>query len=204
MISYELALTLTALTVIMISGTLRLNEIVLQQGPWPWQWNAFGFRDGIGAWQIPLGLVMFVAAIVFIVSFFAETNRLPFDIPEAESELVSGYHTEFSSMKFGLFFLAEYANMITGSAVIATLFFGGWLFPGYASGFMQAHPILLGLAAVGTFVAKTCFFLFVMMWVRWTLPRFRFDQLMGLGWKWFLPLALACVVAAAGLKTLAP
>jgi len=202
MISYELALTLAGLTVIMVTGTLRMNEIVLAQGPWPWQWHIFGFGS-LGERVLTLW-PMLVAGVIFIVSFFAETNRLPFDIPEAESELVSGYHTEYSSMKFGLFFLAEYANMLTGSAVIATLYFGGWLFPGWDSAWMQQHPIVLGLCAVGMFVAKTGFFLFVMMWVRWTLPRFRFDQLMALGWKRFVPTALACVVVAAALRAWLP
>jgi NADH-quinone oxidoreductase subunit H len=202
MVSYELALTLAGLSVIMATGTLRLNEIVLAQGPWPWQWHVFGF--GEGGWRLLTLVPMLVAGVIFIVSFFAETNRLPFDLPEAESELVSGYHTEYSSMKFGLFFLAEYANMLTGSAVIATMFFGGWLFPGWSSQVMQEHPLLLGLCAIGTFVAKTAFFLFVMMWVRWTLPRFRFDQLMTLGWKRFLPVALGCVVAVAALRALLP
>jgi NADH-quinone oxidoreductase subunit H len=207
LISYELSMTLAVLAVVLVSGTLRLNEIVLAQGPWPWQWHAFGFGAaaagaGLG-WKLVAVVPLFVAAVIFIVSSFAETNRLPFDMPEAESELVSGYHTEFSSMKFGLYFLAEYANMLTGCALTATVFFGGWQFPGWSSPFMVAHPILQGLLMVGTFAIKTLFFMFLMIWVRWTLPRFRFDQLMELGWKRFLPISLACVTFAACWRVVA-
>ncbi len=205
MISYELALTLTVLCVVLATGTLELNKIVLAQGPWPWQWNLFG--SGVESasslywpWRIVAGLPLFVAGVLFIISVFAETNRLPFDMPEAESELVSGYHTEYSSMKFGMYFLAEYANMITGAALVATLFLGGWMYPGWDSAFMQEHQILQGLLMVGTFVAKVAAFLFVMIWIRWTLPRFRFDQLMELGWKRFLPVSLGCVVFAAAWR----
>jgi NADH-quinone oxidoreductase subunit H len=210
MISYELSLMLAVLCVLIATGTLRLNEIVTQQGWFPTDWFAFGFGDGgiKAASLIPLGL----AAIIFVISSFAETNRLPFDMPEAESELVSGYHTEYSSMKFGLFFLAEYANMLTGCALVASLFFGGWLFPGAFApepgsmfafieqpihDFVSAHPVAFGVLAVGTFCTKTLLFMFLMMWVRWTLPRFRYDQLMVLGWKRLLPLSLACVIATA-------
>lgn len=195
MISYELSLMLAVLCVIIATGTLRINEIVMQQGWEPWEWFLFGFGDGgIKALSV---VPLFVAGVIFIISSFAETNRLPFDMPEAESELVSGYHTEFSSMKFGIYFLAEYANMLTGCALVASLFCGGWLFPGWDSEWMAAHPIVFGLCAVGTMLAKTLFFMFVMMWVRWTLPRFRYDQLMVLGWKRLLPLSLACVIATA-------
>lgn len=195
MISYELSLMLAVLCVLIATGTLRLNEIVMQQGPWPHEWFVFGFGDG-GIKALSL-IPLAVAAVIFVISSFAETNRLPFDMPEAESELVSGYHTEYSSMKFGLFFLAEYANMLTGCALVASLFFGGWLFPGWDSAWMAAHPIVFGICAVATFCAKTLFFMFLMMWVRWTLPRFRYDQLMVLGWKRLLPLSLACVIATA-------
>jgi NADH-quinone oxidoreductase subunit H len=206
LISYELSLTLSVLTVILVAGTLRLNEIVLHQGPWPWQWHFFGWGGGVAdlplAWRLGAVVPLMLSGIVFIISTYAETNRLPFDLPEAESEIVSGYHTEYSSMKFGLYFLAEYANMLTGCALVATLFFGGWMYPGWDSAFMAAHPVLNGLVMVATFGAKTLFFMFVMIWVRWTLPRFRFDQLMELGWKRFVPIALACVVAAAAWSVL--
>ena len=208
MISYELSLTLSVLTVVLVHGTLRLNEIVLGQGPWPWQWNMLGFGVASASalywpWRLLTAVPLMAAGILFVTSVFAETNRLPFDMPEAESELVSGYHTEYSSMKFGLYFLAEYANMITGCALIATLFCGGWMFPGWSSAWMRDHVAVQGALMVATFAAKTAFFLFVMIWVRWTLPRFRFDQLMELGWKRMLPAALASVVLAAALRVAA-
>ena len=208
MISYELPLTLSVLAVVLVSGSLRLNDVVLDQGPWPWQWHVFGFGADVVSglywpWRIAAAVPLFVAAFVFMTSVFAETNRLPFDMPEAESELVSGYHTEFSAMKFGMFFVAEYANMVTGSALVVTLFFGGWMFPFWSSEWMRDHQIIQGLLMLLTFVAKTSAFLFVMIWIRWTLPRFRFDQLMELGWKRMLPLALGCVTAAAALRVAA-
>ncbi|HEY4613312.1 MAG TPA: NADH-quinone oxidoreductase subunit H, partial [Bacteroidota bacterium] len=134
-----------------------------------------------------------VAFVTFVVAAFAETNRLPFDLPEAEPELVGGYHTEYSGLKFGLFFLAEYANMITSSAIITTLFFGGWHFPYIDS--VSISPFLLSLLQVGTFCAKVTLVLVFFIVIRWTLPRFRYDQLMNLGWKVMLPLALANVLA---------
>ncbi len=181
LISYELSLGLSVVGVIMIAGTLQLDKIVeLQSG---FAWNAF---------LTPIGF------ITFVVASFAETNRLPFDLPEAEPELVGGYHTEYSGMKFGSFFLAEYANMITSSALIVTLFLGGWQFP-----FLEAFglsPILVSIAKVITFIAKVVAVLFFYIWIRWTIPRFRYDQLMNLGWKVMLPLAiLNLVVTGAGL-----
>lgn len=184
MISYELSMGLSVVGVIMIAGTLRLDRIVeLQSG---WQWNAI---------LTPIGF------ITFVVASFAETNRLPFDLPEAEPELVGGYHTEYSGMKFGTFFLAEYSNMITSSALIVTLFLGGWQFPyletfGLSAGWVSIIQIL-------TFVAKVGLMLFFYIWIRWTIPRFRYDQLMNLGWKVMLPLALAnLVVTATGILVL--
>ncbi len=184
MISYELSMGLSVVGVIMIAGTLRLDKIVeLQSG---WQWNAI---------LTPIGF------ITFVVASFAETNRLPFDLPEAEPELVGGYHTEYSGMKFGTFFLAEYSNMITSSALIVTLFLGGWQFPfletfGLSAGWVSIIQIL-------TFVAKVGLMLFFYIWIRWTIPRFRYDQLMNLGWKVMLPLALAnLVVTATGILVL--
>jgi NADH-quinone oxidoreductase subunit H len=172
LISYELAMSLSVVGVLMAAGSLRLGEVVLSQDGF-WHWNV---------WRQP------VAALVFIVAAFAETNRLPFDLPECESELVAGYHTEYSSMKFAMFFMAEYANMVTASALMVTLFFGGWQVPGVAS--LALPPLAVSLLQVAAFLLKVSFFLFVYVWVRWTLPRFRFDQLMDLGWKVMLPLAL--------------
>ena len=141
---------------------------------------------------------MAVGCILFIVSAFAETNRLPFDLPEAEAELVAGYHTEYSAFKFAMFFMAEYANLVAASAMIVTLFFGGWGLPG-------VHPpgILGALASIAIFAVKTGFFILVFVWVRWTLPRFRYDQLMDLGWKVFLPASLVNLVWVAVYVTAA-
>ena len=131
--------------------------------------------------------------LIFMVSAFAETNRLPFDFPEAEQELVAGYNTEYSSMKFGLFFMGEYAAMFVQSALMATLFCGGWSLP-FPPFNAPAHTLWVGLAQIGVFLAKTIFFLFVYIWVRWTIPRFRYDQLMALGWKVFIPLTMLNIV----------
>ena len=172
LISYELAMSLSAVGVLMAAGSLRLTEVVLAQDRLL-HWNAV---------SQPVG------AFVFLVAAFAETNRLPFDMPECESELVGGYHTEYSSMKFAMFFMAEYANMVTASALMVTLFFGGWQVPGLAA--LSMPPLAVSLIQVAAFFLKVGFFLFFFVWVRWTLPRFRFDQLMDLGWKVMLPLAL--------------
>lgn len=171
MISYELSMGLSVIGVIMVAGSLQLDRIVEAQSGLAW--NAF---------LTPIGF------ITFLVASFAETNRLPFDLPEAEPELVGGYHTEYSGMKFGTFFLAEYANMITSSALIVTLFLGGWQFP-YLESFGLA-PLWVSLIQILTFVVKVAGMLFFYMWIRWTIPRFRYDQLMNLGWKVMIPLAL--------------
>ena len=183
MISYELSLVLAVLGVILVAGTLRPMAIVEQQAGWFWNWNAFA-----GGWQL-LGFV------VFLVAGYAETNRLPFDMPEAEAELVAGYHTEYSSMKFSMFFMAEYVNMMTSSALAVTLFLGGWQlgFPVPIEGW------LLWVLQILAFVSKVAFFQFVFVWVRWTLPRFRYDRLMDFGWKGLFQIALANVVVTAVL-----
>jgi NADH-quinone oxidoreductase subunit H len=174
MISYEIPMGLSIVAVIMLSGSLRLNDIVADQAQ---MWNIV---------RQPLGF------IIFLVAAYAETNRLPFDLPEAEQELVGGYHTEYSSMKFSSFMIAEYSNLITSSALLATLYFGGWQVPGLQA---LSLPIWLEQAIqILAFVVKTAFFIFLYMWVRWTLPRFRYDQLMNLGWKNMLPLALLNIV----------
>src|SRR5262245_53130009 len=178
LISYELSMGLSVVGVLMAAGSLRLNDVVAYQSGF--HWNAF-FQ--------PLGL------LCFVVAAFAETNRAPFDLPECESELVAGYHTEYSSMKFAMFMMAEYANMITASALMVTLFFGGWQVPGLAGLGLPAWAV--SLFQVGAFLLKTAFFLFLFVWVRWTLPRFRFDQLMDLGWKVLFPLALLQIFATA-------
>jgi NADH-quinone oxidoreductase subunit H len=183
MISYELALSLSVIGVLIVSGTLRPMAIVERQSGWFWNWNAFA-----GGWQL-LGF------LIFLIAGFAETNRLPFDLPEAESELVAGYHTEYSSMKFAMFFMAEYMNMATSSALLVTLFLGGWQlgFPVPLTGWP------LWSLQICAFCAKLAFFQVLFVWVRWTLPRFRYDQLMNLGWKGLLPLSLVNLMLTAVL-----
>jgi NADH-quinone oxidoreductase subunit H len=139
-------------------------------------------------------VLLSVAAFLFLVAAFAETNRLPFDLPEAESELITGYHTEYSAMKFSLFFIAEYANMITASALFVTLFLGGWDIPFTQWDNAGPATVAKSLATMAMFAAKVLFFVFFYIWIRWTLPRFRYDQLMSLGWKVMLPTALAYIV----------
>ncbi|MEK9137627.1 MAG: NADH-quinone oxidoreductase subunit NuoH [Bacteroidota bacterium] len=180
LISYELSMGLSIVGVIMIAGTLELDKIVEMQAGW--HWNAI---------LTPIGF------ITFVVASFAETNRLPFDLPEAEPELVGGYHTEYSGMKFGAFFLAEYSNMITSSALIVTLFLGGWQFP-YLETF-GLSPMWVSIIHILTFVSKVVGTLFFYIWIRWTIPRFRYDQLMNLGWKVMLPLALLNLVYVAAM-----
>jgi NADH-quinone oxidoreductase subunit H len=136
-----------------------------------------------------------------MIAIFAETNRLPFDLPEAEQELAGGYNTEYSSMKFALYFLGEYAAMITGSAIVVTLFFGGWHFPGTPDG---SHGWIFGLINIAVFFTKVAVVIFLFMWVRWTLPRFRWDQLMRLGWLFFFEIALVNIFLVAGLMAFLP
>jgi NADH-quinone oxidoreductase subunit H len=203
MLSYELALGLAVIPVFLLIGKLRLSEVVryqIENG-----WNLFPF---VGDWtngaKWLLALPMLISFVVFTIAMFAETNRLPFDLPEAETELVGGYNTEYGSMKFGLFFLGEYIAMITGSAVIVTLFLGGWHLPvpSWHGGF---HWVLIegsrglwaGLFNIFVFFAKIAVLLFFFMWVRWTLPRFRYDQLMRLGWIWIFEIALVNIFVTA-------
>ena len=178
LISYELSMGLSIIGVLLVSGSLRLDEIVEHQGVFLWGW--------LPSWNVFLQPVAFVT---FVVAAFAETNRLPFDLPEAEPELVGGYHTEYSGLKFGLFMLSEYANIVTASAVIVTLFLGGYTIPFIESAGFSAFTVsLLQVAAFGFKVL--CVLLFIIL-IRWTLPRFRYDQLMNLGWKVMLPIAIA-------------
>ena len=179
MISYELTLGLAIIGVLMLSGSLSLRDIAVAQGANIWNWNF---------------LIHLPAFLAFTTAAFAETNRLPFDLAEAEQELVAGYHTEYSSMKFAMYFMAEYMNMIVGSAVAVTLFLGGWHLFGLEN---LGGPVWSGVISVAIFSAKTALFLFVFIWVRWTLPRFRYDQLMNLGWKFLLPVALTSIVVTA-------
>jgi NADH-quinone oxidoreductase subunit H len=182
MVSYEISMGMSTIPVILLAGNVSLNSVINQQ-----VW---------GGWNV---INLTVAFFIFIVAAFAETNRLPFDLPEAESELIAGYHTEYSAMKFSLFFISEYASMVTASALMATLFFGGWDVPFTARDNIGPYSGWLSLLSIGIFLAKILFFLFVFMWVRWTLPRFRYDQLMSLGWKFMLPLALIYIVVIAAV-----
>jgi NADH-quinone oxidoreductase subunit H len=195
-ISYEISMGLAVIGILMVYGSLKLNDIALYQGSL--------WFNAVPKWGVivqPLGF------IIFLVSVFAETNRVPFDLPEAESELVGGYHTEYSSMKFALFFMGEYANMITASALIATLYFGGWQVPylhniGFIIpklGVLHMQQWLVAIIEVLSFVIKVGFFLFLFLWVRWTLPRFRFDQLTALGWKVLIPLGILNIVITGAL-----
>jgi NADH-quinone oxidoreductase subunit H len=182
-ISYELAMTTAGAAVILSAGSFRLTQVVASQnGAW------LGF---VPRWNV---IPQFLGFVVFFVAAFAETNRTPFDLPEADAELVAGYHTEYSSMKFAMFFMAEYINVIVASAMTTTLFFGGWTFPGF-----HPHGVLGGFLSIAIFSAKTLFFVWVFVWVRWTLPRFRYDQLMKLGWKVLLPTALVNLFWTAAL-----
>ena len=177
LISYELSLGLALIGVILQAGTLDLYSIVEQQSKWGGMgWFLFWFQ--------PLGF------IIYLISAIAETNRVPFDLPEAETELVAGFHTEYSALKFALFFMAEYVNMFTVSMLATTLFLGGWNGP-----FVKQVPIL----GVFYFLIKVIFFLFLYIWLRGTLPRFRFDQLMNFGWKFLLPVAILNIVLTATL-----
>ena len=201
MVSYEVALGLSLISVLMLTGNVTLTEMVWQQ-------------QQLGMWfAFPLSL----AFILFVISAFAESNRLPFDMPEAESELITGYHTEYSAMKFSAFMISEFGHMATASALMATLFLGGWDIPFWQgdNAFWHEGQLIAGFAADGSVIAaspavwktlltflvfgvKTAFFLLLYIWVRWTLPRFRYDQVMSLGWKVMLPTALAYVMLMAG------
>jgi len=167
-VAYEIPLLLAVLAVAFASGSLNLSTVVQYQGVWPWQWNV---------------IIQPLAFVVYFICAVAETNRAPFDLPEAESELTAGFHTEYSGMAFGLFFLAEYANMIVVCALATALFLGGW-----------KGPLSSG---VWWFLAKMYLLLFVMIWIRWTYPRVRFDQLLNINWKWLLPISLANLMATA-------
>ena len=185
MVSYEVSMGMSTIPVLLLAGNVTLNTVINQQA-----W---------GGWNV---VNLTIAFFIFMVAAFAETNRLPFDLPEAESELIAGYHTEYSAMKFSLFFIAEYANMVTASALMVTLFFGGWDVPFTSRDNIGPYSGWLTLLSVGIYLAKVLFFLFTFMWIRWTLPRFRYDQLMSLGWKFMLPLALTYIVIVAMLMLL--
>jgi NADH-quinone oxidoreductase subunit H len=184
MISYEVAMGLSLIPVLLMSGNVSFTAIIREQQA--------------GLWYV---LPLFLSFFIFLISGFAETNRLPFDLPEAESELIAGYHTEYSAMKFSFFFIAEYANVVTVCAMVTTLFFGGWSIPfvsvgpGHPGALLTLEPgVLATLLTLLAFFLKLMFWIFFVMWIRWTLPRFRYDQLMALGWKVLMPLALVYIM----------
>lgn len=187
MISYEIAMGLAIIAVIMTTSTLSLSGIVESQSG-----GIYGteFLKGFN-WNVFYQLPGF---LIFLICAFAETNRAPFDLPETESELVGGYHTEYSSMKLGFYLFAEYINMFISSAIISSLYFGGYNYPGIEWVNETLNPILATGISIVVFLAKVLFFVMVFMWVRWTLPRFRYDQLMNLGWKVLLPLSIINIV----------
>jgi NADH-quinone oxidoreductase subunit H len=215
-ISYEIAMGASVVPVFLVTGHLNLGKIVdyqVQHG-----WLAFPSLSG-GIWGVLLGLCLAFSFLVFLIASFAETNRLPFDLPEAETELVGGYHTEYSGMRFALFFLGEYAAMVSASAIMVTVFLGGWslplpwfngqpmpeavlglALPSWLAG--QAMPWWFGFLSVGVFLAKILFFIALFIVIRWTLPRFKYDQLMSLGWKVFMPLAFVNIFVVAALVLL--
>jgi len=178
MISYELAMGMSIIAVVMMTGSLSVKEIV--DGQPGMSWNVF---------YQPLGFLL------FLICALAETNRTPFDLPECETELVGGYHTEYSSMKLGFYLFAEYINMFISSAVIVCLYFGGYNFP-FVEGLPLSHNFITILGS-GIFFLKIFFFIFLFMWIRWTIPRFRYDQLMRLGWIVLLPLAVLNIIITA-------
>jgi NADH-quinone oxidoreductase subunit H len=226
---------LSVIPVFLVVGTLNLQEIVRWQaqngwmvlpwwpkdlemaallaGDWPAVWQAC--LEGFSIQRLLIWVPMLLSFLVFLIAMFAETNRLPFDLPEAEQELVGGYHTEYSSMGFALFFLGEYAAMIAGSGVIVTLFLGGWSLPfvpdGAATSFFGLAFVpgwlagaLWGLVNIAAFFAKVTVLLLLFIWVRWTLPRFRYDQLMRLGWYFFFELALVNIFITAAVLAFMP
>lgn len=182
MISYELAMGMSIIAILLITGSMSLNTIVQHQ--LGMNWNIF---------YQPIGF------IIFLVCAFAEANRTPFDLPESESELIGGFHTEYSSMKLGLYLFAEYIHMFISSAMISVLYFGGYDFPGLSYLQTVLPNNIVSLISVAVFFAKILFFIFVFMWVRWTIPRFRYDQLMRLGWQVLLPLAIVNMLITGGV-----
>ncbi len=177
MVSYEVAMGLSVIALIMMTGTLSLKEISIQQHGW--HWNVI---------YQPVGF------LIFLICAFAETNRTPFDLAECESELIGGYHTEYSSMKMGFYLFAEYANMFISSTIIAVLYFGGYNYPGMQWMVDHVGVNTANILGIGVLFIKICFFIFFYMWVRWTIPRFRYDQLMNLGWKILIPLSIVNII----------
>ena len=186
MISYEISMGLSVIPIFLLVGSLNLSDVIRHQSGSLLDWHV---------------VKQTIAFFIFLIAAFAETNRLPFDLPEAETELVGGYHTEYSSIKFALFFMGEYAAMISVSAMMVTLFFGGWTLPFFGLD-QPATTLAVGLLHILIFLAKLVCFIVLIVWVRWMLPRFRYDQLMDLGWRRFIPVALLNIVVTAGVLAL--
>jgi len=189
-ISYEIPAGMALMIPVLLAGTLSTQGIIRAQGGWPWQWFVFN------------NPATFAAFFIYFISALAEGNRTPFDLPEAESELVSGYNTEYSGMRFSYFFLVEWGNMWVMSALATTMFLGGWQIPGVSAAQLDAmtggRAVLFELLSLGIFVAKTLFWVFVVMWLRWTLPRIRVDQMMNMCWKYLVPVSFIAVLFVAG------
>ncbi len=192
-ISYEIPTALVILSIVMFAGTLNLETMSQNQTAWFWNWNIFGGAEW-GLQKLLLIPFMLIAFLIIYISTLAEVNRTPFDIPEAESELVAGYHTEYSGMKFAIFFLAEYANMFAVSAIVVSIFFGGYQSPFGYLGNTLGVEWLIPIEQLLWFTAKGIFFVFIQMWLRWTLPRLRVDQLMTVCWKYLIPYAFVNLI----------
>jgi len=177
MVSYEVAMGLSMIALLMMTGSLSLKEITIQQAGW--HWNVL---------YQPVGF------LIFLICAFAETNRTPFDLAECESELIGGYHTEYSSMKMGFYLFAEYANMFISATIISVLYFGGYNYPGMSWAVENWGVNIANVIGIGALFIKLCFFIFFFMWIRWTIPRFRYDQLMNLGWKILIPLSIINII----------
>jgi NADH-quinone oxidoreductase subunit H len=177
MVSYEVAMGLSMIALLMMTGSLSLKEITIQQAGW--HWNVL---------YQPVGF------LIFLICAFAETNRTPFDLAECESELIGGYHTEYSSMKMGFYLFAEYANMFISATIISVLYFGGYNYPGMSWALENWGVNIANIIGIGALFIKLCSFIFFFMWIRWTIPRFRYDQLMNLGWKILIPLSIVNII----------
>jgi NADH-quinone oxidoreductase subunit H len=202
MVSYEVSIGFVIITVVLLSGSLNLQQIVAAQSGWFWNWNVLG--GGGGPSHLIMTVVMLPMAVVFFVSALAETNRPPFDLPEAESELVAGYQVEYSSTPYLLFMIGEYANIVLMCGMNAILFFGGWLPPFPVSLLSGLPPFVVSLICALIFAAKIVFFFFLFAMAKAIVPRYRYDQLMRLGWKVFLPASLVAVALAAAWRVFGP
>ena len=200
MVSYEVSIGFVIVTVILLAGSMNLSTIVDKQAGWIWNWNFLGG----GLANLPLVVVMLPMMVVFFISFLAETNRPPFDLPEAESELVAGYQVEYSSTPYLLFMIGEYSNIVLMCALITVLFFGGWQ-PGFPMGFTDGWPqVAVNLFYVAVFALKVVFWFFLVSMAKAIVPRYRYDQLMRLGWKVFLPMSLVAVVLVSAWRVFGP